>query len=38
MAGAKLVATLKVAGNPNLDWVFSCHFRGDLTVGLAAEN
>jgi 3-hydroxyacyl-[acyl-carrier protein] dehydratase/trans-2-decenoyl-[acyl-carrier protein] isomerase len=25
----QVVATLKVAGNPNLDWFFSCHFRGD---------
>jgi 3-hydroxyacyl-[acyl-carrier protein] dehydratase / trans-2-decenoyl-[acyl-carrier protein] isomerase len=25
----QLVAALKVAGNPSLDWVFSCHIRGD---------
>lgn len=23
------VAELKVAGNPNLDWCFACHFKGD---------
>ena len=26
---SQVVATLKVADNPSLDWVFSCHFRGD---------
>jgi 3-hydroxyacyl-[acyl-carrier protein] dehydratase/trans-2-decenoyl-[acyl-carrier protein] isomerase len=25
----QLKAELTVAGNPNLDWVFSCHFKGD---------
>jgi 3-hydroxyacyl-[acyl-carrier protein] dehydratase/trans-2-decenoyl-[acyl-carrier protein] isomerase len=25
----KVVATLRVAGNPGLDWLFSCHFRDD---------
>lgn len=25
----QVVATLDVAGNPSLDWLFSCHFRGD---------
>ena len=24
-----LTATLKVAGNPSLDWFFACHFKGD---------
>ena len=24
-----IVANLKVAGNPALDWFFSCHFKGD---------
>ena len=24
-----LVAELKVAGNPRLDWFFDCHFKGD---------
>jgi 3-hydroxyacyl-[acyl-carrier protein] dehydratase/trans-2-decenoyl-[acyl-carrier protein] isomerase len=35
----RLVATLKVAGNPSLDWVFSCHFRGDPVMpgGLGLE-
>jgi len=25
----QVVATLGVAGNPSLDWLFACHFRGD---------
>jgi 3-hydroxyacyl-[acyl-carrier protein] dehydratase/trans-2-decenoyl-[acyl-carrier protein] isomerase len=25
----QIVAELKVAGNPALDWFFACHFRGD---------
>ena len=25
-------AELKVAGNPALDWVFSCHFKGDPVI------
>ncbi len=25
----QVVANLKVAGNPGLDWLFSCYFRGD---------
>jgi 3-hydroxyacyl-[acyl-carrier protein] dehydratase/trans-2-decenoyl-[acyl-carrier protein] isomerase len=25
----QIVAELKVAGNPALDWVFACHFKGD---------
>lgn len=25
----QIVAELKVAGNPALDWMFSCHFKGD---------
>lgn len=25
----QIVADLKVAGNPALDWFFSCHFKGD---------
>lgn len=25
----QIVATLKVAGNPGLDWLFSCHLSGD---------
>jgi 3-hydroxyacyl-[acyl-carrier protein] dehydratase/trans-2-decenoyl-[acyl-carrier protein] isomerase len=25
----QVVAALRVAGNPGLDWLFSCHFRGD---------
>lgn len=25
----QVVAELKVAGNPNVDWFFSCHFHGD---------
>jgi 3-hydroxyacyl-[acyl-carrier protein] dehydratase/trans-2-decenoyl-[acyl-carrier protein] isomerase len=25
----QVVASLKVAGNSNLDWLFSCHFSGD---------
>lgn len=25
----QVVATLDVAGNPNLDWFFKCHFQGD---------
>ena len=25
----QVVATLDVAGNPSLDWIFSCYFRGD---------
>jgi 3-hydroxyacyl-[acyl-carrier protein] dehydratase/trans-2-decenoyl-[acyl-carrier protein] isomerase len=24
-----VVATLDIAGNPSVDWFFSCHFRGD---------
>jgi 3-hydroxyacyl-[acyl-carrier protein] dehydratase/trans-2-decenoyl-[acyl-carrier protein] isomerase len=24
-----VVASLTVAGNPDLDWIFSCHFRGE---------
>jgi 3-hydroxyacyl-[acyl-carrier protein] dehydratase / trans-2-decenoyl-[acyl-carrier protein] isomerase len=24
-----VIADLKVAGNPNLDWFFNCHFAGD---------
>jgi 3-hydroxyacyl-[acyl-carrier protein] dehydratase/trans-2-decenoyl-[acyl-carrier protein] isomerase len=27
-----VTAELKVAGNPNLDWVFSCHFKGDPVI------
>jgi 3-hydroxyacyl-[acyl-carrier protein] dehydratase/trans-2-decenoyl-[acyl-carrier protein] isomerase len=25
----RVVAALKVAGNPGLDWLFACHFKGD---------
>ena len=25
----QIVAELKVAGNPALDWIFACHFKGD---------
>src|SRR5690606_35642862 len=25
----QIVAELKVAGNPQLDWFFNCHFQGD---------
>jgi 3-hydroxyacyl-[acyl-carrier protein] dehydratase/trans-2-decenoyl-[acyl-carrier protein] isomerase len=25
----QITATLKVAGNPDLDWFFACHFKGD---------
>ena len=25
----QIVAELKVAGNPALDWFFACHFKGD---------
>ncbi len=25
----QVVATLQVAGNPNVDWFFNCHFQGD---------
>ncbi|MGH6816603.1 MAG: 3-hydroxyacyl-[acyl-carrier-protein] dehydratase FabA [Hyphomicrobiaceae bacterium] len=25
----QVVADLKVAGNPQLDWLFACHFKGD---------
>ena len=28
-AKGQVVASLKVAGNPALDWVFACHFSGD---------
>ena len=25
----QVVASLKIAGNSDLDWIFSCHFKGD---------
>ena len=28
----QIVAELKVAGNPALDWVFACHFKGDAVM------
>jgi 3-hydroxyacyl-[acyl-carrier protein] dehydratase/trans-2-decenoyl-[acyl-carrier protein] isomerase len=28
----QVVAQLKVAGNPGLDWVFACHFKGDAVM------
>ena len=28
----QVVAELKVAGNPALDWVFACHFKGDAVL------
>src|SRR5262245_56714722 len=28
----QVVAELKVAGNPALDWVFACHFKGDAVM------
>ena len=28
----QIVAELKVAGNPALDWMFSCHFKGDAVM------
>jgi 3-hydroxyacyl-[acyl-carrier protein] dehydratase / trans-2-decenoyl-[acyl-carrier protein] isomerase len=39
-ARGQVVATLRIAGNPALDWIFACHFRGDPvmpgTFGLEA--
>ena len=26
------MAELKVAGNPALDWIFACHFKGDAVM------
>ncbi len=28
----QVVAELKVAGNPALDWIFACHFKGDAVM------
>src|SRR5262247_1048421 len=28
----QIVAELKVAGNPALDWIFACHFKGDAVM------
>jgi len=28
----QVVAELKVAGNPALDWIFACHFKGDSVM------
>src|SRR5262245_9743 len=28
----QIVAELKIAGNPALDWIFACHFKGDAVM------
>jgi len=28
----QILAELKIAGNPALDWVFACHFKGDAVM------